>query len=131
MRNKGWVHCPDCDAWVATPGEDQIATPLFVATCHHCGSEFDWRSFKWDWSRRFLVGACFRWEEYVAPREDPTYIWSHEHCAMCRQTFMELDHPSIQRFGYVANANGQEWWVCRTCFDDFQEEFNWRVEPPD
>jgi hypothetical protein len=43
MRDDTWVRCPNCQEFVKTPGEDQISTPLFVATCPHCALEFDWR----------------------------------------------------------------------------------------
>lgn len=105
------------------PGEDEISTPLFVASCPHCGLEFDSRLY---WGRAFLPGAVFQWEEYFAPSE----VWDHDHCGLCGQKFMELDHPDIERCGYVTNANGQEWWVCDNCFEDFHEEYGWQVEPP-
>jgi hypothetical protein len=44
---------------------------------------------------------------------------------------MEVDHPSIQRFGFVTATDVQEWWVCRDCFEDFREQFGWQVEPPE
>src|SRR4051812_23605234 len=124
MRNESWVRGPDCAGCVKTPGEDEITTHLFVATCPHCGLVFDWRL---KWGGVFLPDAVFRWEEYIAP----SAWWDHDHCAMCWQTFMEVDHPDIQRFGYVTNKNRQEWWVCRNCFEDFREESGWQVEPPD
>jgi hypothetical protein len=124
MRDISWVSCPDCQESVQTPSEEQIRTPLFVATCPHCGLVFDWRL---SWGQDFLRGAVFRWEEYLAPSE----VWDHDHCAFCWQKFMEVDHPSIQRFGFVTATDVQEWWVCRDCFEDFREQFGWQVEPPE
>ncbi|MCI0376788.1 MAG: hypothetical protein L0215_04210 [Gemmataceae bacterium] len=121
MRNLGWVCCPVCNEVVQKPGEDQIRTPFFVATCTHCGLVFDWRL---SGGMDFLRGAVFRWEEYVAPSE----VWDHDHCAFCGQKFMEVDDPGIHRFGYVCYSQVQEWWVCRDCFEDFREELDLRVE---
>jgi hypothetical protein len=77
---------------VKTPGEDDIGTPVFVATCPHCGLEFDWRA---SWGKDYFRGAVLNWDEYVAP----SVAWDHDHCVLCFQKFMELDHPEIERFG--------------------------------
>jgi hypothetical protein len=123
LRDASWIRCPDCQEFVETPGEDQIRTPFFVATCSHCGLEFDWRL---SWGKDFIRDAVFRWEEYLAPSE----AWDHDHCVFCTQRFMEVDCPGIERFGYVTDTEVEEWWVCRRCFDDLREEFGWHVEPP-
>src|SRR5262245_56494921 len=72
MRDTGWVRCPNCDEFVQTPDEDQIAIPLFFATCRHCGFEFDWRLT----NQEHLRGALLHWEEYINPSE---LWWDHEH----------------------------------------------------
>src|SRR4051812_31183444 len=71
MCDNVWIRCPDCREFVKTPGEDQISTLLFAATCSHCGLEFDWRSTHCE---NFLRGAVFRWEEYLAPSQ----VWDHD-----------------------------------------------------
>lgn len=124
MRDGGWVRCPDCKEFVEIPGEDQISTPLFVATCPHCGLEFDWRLSD---GKDFLRGATLAWQEYIAPSE----VWDHDHCALCWQKFMEDDLPGVEQAGYAAYTTGEVWWICQRCFDDLGEEMGWQVEPPD
>jgi hypothetical protein len=124
MRNTTWVRCPDCEEFVQVPGEDQISTPLFVASCPHCGLEFDWRL---SYGEDFLRGATLAWEEYLAPSE----TWDHDHCAMCWQKFMEVDWPGVEHAGYVAYTPGEVWWICQRCFEDLHEEMGWQVEPPE
>jgi hypothetical protein len=115
------VLCPDCEEVVEVPGEDRISTPLFVATCQHCGLEFDWRL---SYGKDHLRGAALHWEEYTAPSE----VWDHDHCAICSQKFMEEELPGIERAGYVTYKH-QPWWICRQCFEDLHEEMEWQVEP--
>jgi len=102
------------------PGEEQISTPLFVATCQSCGLQFDWRLSNKD----FLHETTFHWEEYMAPSE----TWDHDHCAMCWQTFMEAELPGVQQAGYVGYTEEEVWWICQQCFEDLREEMGWQVE---
>jgi hypothetical protein len=120
MRNDRWIRCPDCGECVKTPDENQLSTPYFVATCAGCGLEFDWRLAQHD----FLRGATVSWESYI-PRSE---VWDHEHCSFCRQTFMEVAAPNVHTEGYVTFLFDDEWWICEGCFEDFREEFGWRVE---
>jgi hypothetical protein len=120
MRNDLWLRCPNCDEFVVAPGENQISTPLFVATCPHCGLEFDWRLSNKD----FLRGAMLHWEEYWAPSE----IWDHDHCAMCWQTFMEEDYPDVEHAGYVTYTPEEKWWICQRCFEELGEEMDWQLK---
>src|SRR5262249_20729812 len=120
MRDTSWQRCPQCDEFVQAPDEDQIQTPLFVATCKHCGLEFDWRLSDKD----YLRGATLHWEDYMAPSE----TWDHDHCAMCWQKFMEAELPGVEQAGYVTYTSEQQWWICRRCFEDLGEEMGWRIE---
>jgi hypothetical protein len=69
----------------------------------------------------------------------------HEHCAFCWAKFMDPDgseahrrfvagHPDVLTEGYTTtrtHRDGDEsHWVCPTCFDDFAEEFDWRLQEP-
>jgi hypothetical protein len=122
MRNEGGVRCPACEEFVRVPGEDDIKTPLFVATCSHCGLEFDWRL---SYGNDFLRGATLAWEEYLAPSE----TWNYDQCVMCWQKFMEDDLPGVEHAGYVAYTPNQVWWICQRCFEDLHEEMGWQIEP--
>ena len=77
--------------------------------------------------RSFLRGATLCWQEYIAP----SATWEHDHCEFCFQTFMEVDHPDVERAGYVTYTPGGAWWICRNCYEDLHEEFGWQVEPPE
>lgn len=121
MRDPIWLLCPACGESVEAPGEEQIRTPYFVASCPHCGLEFDWRLA----DREFLRGAKLHEEEYLAPSEG----WDHDHCAMCWQKFMEEEQPGVEQVGYVTYTDGEKWWICRRCFEELGEEMEWREEP--
>ena len=125
MRRAGGVRCPQCQGVVEIPGEGRISTPLFVATCTHCGLEFDWRL---SYGKDFLRGAALAWQGYLAPGEG---VWSYDLCSLCWQTFMEEPSPGVEQAGYVTFEYDQAWWVCRHCFEDFREEMGWVLEPPD
>lgn len=54
--------------------------------------------------------------------------WDHEHCAFCWATFSACEGD--EREGYCterANQRGAH-WICRQCYEDFRDEFNWTVE---
>ena len=72
-----------------------------------------------------FAGATFWWEKYLAH----SLVWDHENCLGRHQKFMKLDQPGVDRFGHVNYLNGEPWWVCPTCFDDFDEELGWRGDP--
>jgi hypothetical protein len=44
------------------------------------------------------------------------------------------EHPDIHGEGYTTTAeheHGADYhWICKSCFDDFAECFQWRVLPP-
>lgn len=66
----------------------------------------------------------------------------HEHCVICAAKFMDpnfseshrrfiKEHPDVLTEGYTTTGehrDGADWhWVCPQCFDDFAEEFGWRL----
>jgi hypothetical protein len=79
----------------------------------------DWRLCG---QERYLKGKAFRWTRYIAPR--PT--WDHDHCEFCWAKFMETDLPDVLHEGYCSEEFR---WICRTCFEDFRAQFEWRVDP--
>ena len=72
-----------------------------------------------------LLGAVLRRRRYLPPRPD----WDHDHCEFCWVKFMDVDHPGIERDGYVTRDGYR--WICHTCFDSFRARFGWTVEVPD
>jgi hypothetical protein len=88
----------------------------------------DWRLTK---QSRYLQGVQVRFKRYQKPRPE----WDHDHCSFCWAKFMETDDPNAKpdclHEGYATVARGQ-WkddyhWICATCFDDFQMQFEWKV----
>ena len=86
-------------------------------------TEGDWRL---NFQERYLKGAALEWKRYRAWSR----TWDHDHCEFCGAKFSE-DQPDALREGYTTtgeHANGAEYhWICRGCFDDFAELFEWRV----
>jgi hypothetical protein len=83
-------------------------------------------------------GTEFVRKPYRAPSEK----WDHDHCEFCGAKFMDPNYsdrhrrvieadPEILTAGYTItdeHEKGAEYyWVCPSCFDDFGEEFRWRV----
>lgn len=89
----------------------------------------------------YLRGASLVWRRYRARSE----TWDHDHCVFCWAKFLDpefsefyrrqaAEHPDIQVEGYTTTAeheHGADYhWICKLCFDDFAEHFQWRVLPP-
>ena len=78
-----------------------------------------------DWRRqgqeRYLEGVELSWKRYTKYREE----WDHDHCEFCGAKFMESGDQDIQKEGYATEDNYR--WICKQCFDDFREEFNWTL----
>ena len=49
----------------------------------------------------------------------------HSHCEFCWHKFMESSNglKDCSNEGYC--TEDEKYWVCRECFDDFREDFNW------
>jgi hypothetical protein len=79
-----------------------------------------------DWRIRsqatYLKGVVLIRAEWVRPTPD----WDHDHCQFCWATFAEADIlPDALHEGFV--TVGLDHWICPACFDDFKEEFLWRI----
>ena len=71
-------------------------------------------------------------EEYLLKRtlylrkwRAPSDGWDHDHCEFCGEMFSEF--PDTLHEGYTT-ADGY-YWICRQCFADFRERFQWTVGP--
>jgi hypothetical protein len=75
---------------------------------------------------KYLQGAALTWKAYHAPRE----TWDHDHCSFCWATFSDKE-PGALTAGYATMAeheHGADYhWVCKQCFEDFNDLFAWRV----
>lgn len=79
----------------------------------------DWRVRN---QEKYLMGAVFHWKKYKQPSKE----WDHDHCEFCWTKFMEIRDDDIYNEGYnTTDNNGKCSWVCKECFDDFKETFQW------
>ncbi|MCI9307805.1 MAG: hypothetical protein HFI28_15255 [Lachnospiraceae bacterium] len=78
-----------------------------------------------DWRLRgqeeYLTNAKFLYEKFNALSQKG----SHAHCEFCWHKFMENPEgiKDCSQEGYCT-VDGK-YWVCKDCFQDFQDEFNW------
>ncbi len=63
-----------------------------------------------------LIHASYRESEFS----------HHEHCTFCWKRFSE-SMPGDERFGYVCRKNGEDYWICATCYNDLKSFFHWKV----
>lgn len=66
-----------------------------------------WRGLRWTWKR------------YVQPRPD----WDHDHCIACTAKVTDAEDPDVLQEAFA--SEGDRFWVCRPCFDDFAGAFGW------
>jgi hypothetical protein len=78
----------------------------------------DWRLFG---QEKFLKGVTLEWMRYR--QYSPS--WDHDHCSFCMARFQDSDEPDILREGYA--TLDEYYWICRNCFNDFKELFQWTV----
>ncbi len=78
--------------------------------------ENDWRLTN---QLSYLKGAALAWRTYSPPSEN----WEHDHCEFCWAKFSAAGQPDVFREGY--NTADEYRWVCKTCFDDFKDLFEW------
>lgn len=78
----------------------------------------DWRLTNQD---SYLKGVTLIWRRYRPASEES----DHDHCEFCWAKFMDADLPDTLQHGYSTEDRYR--WVCKTCFDDFLDFFDWRV----
>ena len=99
----------------------------------------DWRLTN---QEGYLREATLTWKRYHALHE----TWDHDHCEFCWAKFMDGDlfedarrfiaaNPDVLTAGYATTAEherGADYrWICRRCFDDFADLFQWRIVEAD
>jgi hypothetical protein len=78
----------------------------------------DWRITFQD---KYLKNAEVEKRKYRPPNK----LWDHDHCAFCWEKFSR--HPDDLHEGYC--TLDEYYWICESCFADFQEKFHWKVQP--
>ncbi len=77
-----------------------------------------------DWRRQgqenYLKNKILIRRSYMPFREG----WDHDHCEFCGDKF-SLDESDLHQ-GY-STLDGYH-WVCENCFQDFRDEFNWKID---
>jgi hypothetical protein len=76
----------------------------------------DWRL---QGQERFLKSVAVTWKRYEPYRPG----WDHDHCEFCSAKFSLCENDLHE--GYVT-LDGYH-WICKACFCDFQETFEWLV----
>ncbi len=82
----------------------------------------DWRLACYDGC---LNGNPFTFEKFVSVQ-----AYDHTHCIFCWQKITDLDIAGSDKDGYrtVNPQTGQERWVCKACFRDFQDVFAFKLD---
>jgi hypothetical protein len=52
--------------------------------------------------------------------------WDHDHCEFCWQKISDMDSSDIQPEGW--SDDEETYWVCKSCFEDFKEMYQWNVK---
>ena len=79
----------------------------------------DWRL---SGQEKNLTGAEFVLRAYKPPRPD----WDHDHCEFCWSKFYADKQADCIQEGY-ATVDGKH-WVCRKCYSDFRERFQFKTK---
>jgi hypothetical protein len=90
-------------------------------------SDNDWRLAG---DRTWLIRATLVLKSYRRRSE----TWEHDHCEYCWAVFSDPTFPhddSNLHQGYSMMARDRfaddQIWICRTCFEDFKDRFQWTV----
>jgi hypothetical protein len=78
----------------------------------------DWRLTNQD---RYLKGAVLRWQSYASSGASN----DHDHCEFCSSKFMVDGSSDTLHEGYATEDRYR--WICKPCFEDFRDLFQWKV----
>jgi len=81
----------------------------------------DWRLMN---QEKFLKNMELKFHKY----EKSSATWDHDHCAFCTKKFVEsyTEIETCTNEGYSTLDN--YYWICKECYEDFKEMFNWTIE---
>lgn len=82
----------------------------------------DWRIELYD---GYLDGATFQLKSFVSEGTN-----DHEHCVFCWKHISDSQIEGAEKEGYctVYAKTGQEQWLCKECFNDFNKQFGFKAE---
>ncbi len=80
----------------------------------------DWRL---QGQEKYLKGIELCWRKYRRYVKNPN--WDHDHCEFCWAEFTMRADPDVLHEGY--SSLDEYRWICKRCFNDFREMFEWRV----
>lgn len=70
-------------------------------------------------------------EDYLMSKELIKSIYSketgHEHCIFCWHKFMKYPDGIENCSGEGYCTPDGKYWICDKCFNDFKEDFNWKL----
>ena len=79
-----------------------------------------------DWrlkgQEKYLKGVTLYLKQYYKHSE----TWDHDHCEFCWAKFSFERFPDALDEGYATKDNYH--WICKRCFGDFKDIFQWIVE---
>ena len=79
-----------------------------------------------DWRRQgqedYLKNEVLKKRTYKPYREG----WDHDHCEFCGDKFSLNDGDLKQGYSTLDGYH----WICESCYEDFQWEFQWNIEYP-
>ena len=79
-----------------------------------------------DWRRMgqeaYLMEVELQYINQYVPRSEAC---EHEHCCFCSEKISAYEDDLHS--GYCTADSEQSNWICVYCFDDFKDEFKWKV----
>jgi len=78
----------------------------------------DWRL---QGQEKYLLEASLVFRKYNQPAEK----WDHDHCDFCWAKFSEKEEDALNE-GYTTSDSYT--WICKKCFEDFKDQFKWKVQ---
>lgn len=85
----------------------------------------DWRI---EYYNGHLNGKTFQFAKFKSTKTN-----NHEHCEFCWKTITDVpDVIECDREGYwlLNEKSMQTNWVCKDCFEEFRDRFNFKVKEP-
>jgi hypothetical protein len=78
------------------------------------------------WDKEYLMGIRLYEIHDFQPYSEQ---WDHEHCCFCWAEFST--HNDDLHEGYCSTDKKRNHWICPKCYDDFKDEFSWRISKED
>ena len=82
-------------------------------------SKDDWRRMG---QENYLLEVELQHIEQYTPHSE---TWEHEHCSFCTEKISAYE--GNLHSGYCTTDSDQSEWICPACFDDFKDEFQWKI----